>query len=66
MDAICRENDVAKNIIRRKPSLLFVTISIMVVSRKLKASDGRIFSKSLISSPGNWELGKRDKSEQEN
>jgi hypothetical protein len=43
------------NIKRSKPLLLWVTISIIVVSRKLKAFEGRMFSKSLKSSC--WELG---------
>jgi hypothetical protein len=46
---------VAKNIIRRRPLLLRVTISIIVVSRKLNAFEGRMLSKSLISSC--WKLG---------
>jgi hypothetical protein len=46
---------VAINIKRRSPLLLWVTMSIIVVWRKLKAFDGRIFSKSFISSC--WKLG---------
>jgi hypothetical protein len=46
---------VAINIISKRPALLFVTMSIMVVSRKLKASTGRIFSNSSISSF--WKFG---------
>jgi hypothetical protein len=46
---------VAINIKSKRPLLLWVTISIIVVSRKLKAFEGRMFSKSLISSC--WKLG---------
>jgi hypothetical protein len=46
---------VAINIISSRPPLLFVTISIIVVSRKLNALTGRILSKSLMSS--SWKLG---------
>jgi len=46
---------VAMNITRSQPPLLFVTISIIVVSRKLKALTGIMLSKSLISS--SWKFG---------
>jgi hypothetical protein len=46
---------VAKNIKIRRPPLLFVTISMIVVSRKLKADTGRMLSKSSISSC--WKFG---------
>jgi hypothetical protein len=47
---------VAINIKSSSPLLLWVTISIIIVSRKLKALEGRMFSKSFISSC--WKLGK--------
>jgi hypothetical protein len=46
---------VATNINSVSPLLLCVTISVIVVWRKVKALDGRMFSKSLISSC--WKFG---------
>jgi hypothetical protein len=46
---------VAKKVISNSPPLLFVTISIIVVSRKPKAATGRILSKSFINS--SWKFG---------
>jgi hypothetical protein len=46
---------VAINIIRSRVPLFTVTISTIVVSRKLKAFDGKMLSKSRINS--SWKLG---------
>jgi len=60
------KNIVAMNIISSSPPLLFVTISMIVVSRKLKAETGSIFSKSSITSCWKSVWDERDQCEQEN